>query len=100
MADPQISDPAPVKLKEYEYMVGHMPVTAMLTEAQAERLGATEVGKAKSPGEGNVVNNEAERQATAGREADDAGVDATHPDGTTTADTAEKTRTARNKRAS
>lgn len=89
----------PLQLKEYEYMVGHVPVTAMLTDDMAKRLNAKAPGEAESPGTGNVVNNEADRTATQHREAEDAGVDATHPDGTDTQSTAEKSRTARNKRA-
>lgn len=84
----------PLELKEYEYMVGHVPVTAMLTEKQAARLKAVAVGEAKSPGEGNVINNEAERTATQSREAEDNGVQAP---GTDEAQT--KAKTARNKRA-
>ncbi len=87
-----------LELKEYEYMVGHTPVTAMLTAKQAERLKAKPVGEAESPGTGNVVNNEAERTATQSREAEDSGVKATHSDGTTSESAAEKTRVARNKR--
>lgn len=90
----------PLELKEYEYMVGHVPITAMLTAEHAERLGATAVGEAESPGEGNVVNNEANRSATATRAAEDSGVQAAHADGTDTDSAAEKTRVARNKRAS
>lgn len=88
-----------LELKEYEYMVGHVPVTAMLTEKQAQRLGAKEPGTAQSPGTGNVVNNEAERTATQTREAEDRGVNAAHADGTDSEQAAEKTRAARNKRA-
>jgi len=83
-----------LELQEYEYMVGHVPVTAMLTEKQARRLNATAVGESQSPGEGNVVNNEADRHATQTREAEDRGVR-----GPDSEQAAEKTRAARNKRA-
>lgn len=94
-----MAEGAPLELNEYEYMVGHVPVTAMLTEQMAERLNAKAPGTAESPGVGNVVNNEADRQATQHREAEDAGVNASHPDGTTSEQAADKARTARNKRA-
>lgn len=87
------------ELKEYEYMVGHTSVTAMLTKEQAEKLGAVEPGTATSPGTGSVFNNEADRQTTVTREAEDRGVNATHADGTDSEQTAEKSRAARNKRA-
>lgn len=92
--------PEPVELKEYEYVVGHVPTTAMLTEKQAKRLGAKPVGEAEVPDTGAIENREAERMQTRHREADDAGVAATHPDGATTEDVITKSRTARNKRAS
>lgn len=92
----------PVELKEYTYHVGHVPTTAMLTEAQAKRLGATPVDEdAEAPQEGETLpNNEAARMQTNHRESDDAGVNATYADGTTGADASTKARTARNKRAS
>ncbi len=92
--------PEPQELKEYEYVVGHLPVTAMLTEKMAKRLNATAVGESSSPGEGNVANNEAQRASTHNRELDDNGVVTTHPDGETSEDATTKARTARNKRAS
>jgi len=88
------------ELREYEYMVGHVPMTAMLTEKMAERLGAVAPGTAQSPGTGKVRNNEAQRAGTRHREADDSGVEATHADGTTSESAATKARDARNKRAS
>lgn len=90
----------PLEMQEYEYYVGHVKTTAMLTERMAERLGATAVGEAEAPEVGNVTNNEAERASTHTREAEDSGVNATHPDGSDSESTAGKTRTARNKRAS
>ncbi len=92
--------PEPQELKEYEYVVGHLPVTAMLTEKMAKRLDAKPVGSTESPGEGNVVNNEAQRASTHTREVEDAGVKTTHPDGESESDVAGKARTARNKRSS
>lgn len=91
----------PQELKEYTYHVGHVPTTAMLTEAQAQRLGATPVDEDEdTPQEGDSQpNREADRMQTHNRKADDAGVNATYADGTTGADAAEKARTARNKRA-
>ncbi|MET0415337.1 MAG: hypothetical protein ABW022_04890 [Actinoplanes sp.] len=85
--------PEPKELKEYEYRVGHLPITAMLTEDQAERLGAVAPGTSEEPGTGNVVNNEANRTATAHRTAEDDGVD-----GPDTDEQQKKARTARNKR--
>lgn len=84
----------PQELKEYEYRVGHLPVTAMLTEKMAKRLDAKPVGESENPEVGKVVNNEASRQATAGREADESGVTNKANEAA-----AEKARTARNKRA-
>lgn len=90
----------PMELKEYKYLVGHVETTAMLTEKQAERLDAVPVDEElDKPEVGQAPNREAERMSTFGREADDAGVNATHPDGTTSAETTQKARTARNKRA-
>lgn len=83
----------PLELKEYEYYVGHMPVTAMLTEEMAERLGAKGVGEATDPAEGEVPNNTAESVSTHMREADDSGVNG--PD----SDAVDKARTTRNRRA-
>ena len=88
----------PVEMKEYEYYVGHVKTTAMLTEKMAKRLGAKPVGEAQAPEEGNVDNNEAQRASTDTREAEDAGVKATYPDGTTGEDAQTKQRSARNKR--
>lgn len=95
-----MSEGTPLELREYEYIIGHIPTTAMLTERQAKALGAVEVGTATSPGTGNVVNNEAQRRATHHREAEDNGVNTVHPDGSTHEDVAAKVATARNKRAS
>jgi hypothetical protein len=92
--------PEPVELNEYEYVVGHVKTTAMLTEKQAQRLGAKPVGEAEVPDTGQTQNREAERMQTRHREADDAGVAATHPDGGTSDEAITKARTARNKRAS
>lgn len=91
-------DPAVAQeMKEYEYMVGNIPTTAMLTEKMAQRLGAKPVGEHGGDPE---YNKTAERMSTHGRQSDDEGVDATYADGTTNADAATKARTARNKRAS
>ncbi len=91
----------PAELREYEYMVGHVPTTAMLTEEMAERLGATPVGaggaKARTRNFGGTQrldNNEAERQATQHAEVDERGVGG---EDATAAQT--KVRDARNKRA-
>ncbi len=85
--------PEPAELNEYEYMVGHVPIRAQLTDKQAKRLDAKPVGEAESPGTGNVVNNEADRQATATRESEDNGVK-----GEKTDEVISKARQARNKR--
>lgn len=90
----------PLELKEYEYVVGHVPTTAMLTEKQAKRLGAKPVGEAEVPDTGKSENREAQRMQTSHREAEDAGVNATHPDGGTSEEAVTKARVARNKRAS
>lgn len=91
----------PIELKEMKYRVGHMEVTAMLTDKQAERLGAVGVDEElPEPGVGEVDNNEAQRTATQSREAEDSGVNATASDGSTTETTSRKAATARNKRAS
>ncbi len=85
--------PEPAELKEYEYRVGHVPITALLTEKQAERLKAVAPGTSEDPDVGKVENNEASRQATNTREAED--------DGTMADDTEQrqqKARSARNKR--
>lgn len=83
----------PLELKEYEYTVGHMKVTAMLTEKKAAMLGAVPVGEAVDPPVGQVPNREAEGRATHTREAEDNGV--SNP---AAAEVTEKTRAARNKR--
>ncbi len=92
MTDPNaVSDgPAPIQLREYEYMVGHIKVTAQLDEAAAERLGAVPVGEGAEEHElGQVPNRENERmQMSPG---DREGV--VDPD-----DKLGKARTARNKR--
>ncbi len=85
--------PEPAELKEYEYRVGHVPITAMLTEKQAERLGAKAPGQSEDPPVGQVENNEASRQSTVTRKSEDDGVMA---DDTT--ELQAKARTARNKR--
>ncbi len=87
--------PEPAELKEYEYRVGHLPVTAMLTEKQAERLGAVAPGTSQDKPVGQVDNNEAERVSTDTRKSEDDGV----TEGTVTTDRIEKARQARNKRA-
>jgi hypothetical protein len=86
-----------LEVREYEYMVGGIPTTAMLTEKMAQRLGAKPVGEHSGDPE---YNKTAERMSTHGRETDDEGADVTYADGTTAADAATKARTARNKRAS
>jgi hypothetical protein len=87
--------PEPAELKEYHYMVGHVEHSAMLTPKMAERLGAKPIDEPLDDTKtGEVTNNEAQRMSTATREADDAGV--TNEDNEKTA---EKTRVARNKRA-
>lgn len=98
VTEPQSNEPQ--KMSEYEYYVGHIKTTALLTEKMAKRLGAKPVGEAEAPEVGGVDNNEAGRMSTSGREADDAGVVTTNPDGTDSEETATKARTARNKRAS
>lgn len=87
--------PERAELAEYHYMVGHVEHSAMLTEKMAKRLGAKPIGEPLDETEtGSVENNEAQRMSTANRDADDAGV--TNEDNEKTA---EKTRVARNKRA-
>ena len=83
----------PVELKEYEYMVGNVPTTAMLTEQLAERLGAKPVGQADNANGGHSIEqNQAVLGSTAMRESDDNGVVDDN-------DSIGKQRTARNKRA-
>lgn len=88
----------PEELKEYHYYVGHMEVTAMLTEEMAEQLDAVPIDEElEPPTGGKTSNNEANRMATRSREADDAGVvSEDDPDGKTATG---KARGARNKRA-
>lgn len=68
------------QLSEYEYFVGHMRLTAQLTAAQAEKMGAKPVGEAEAPEVGKVPNKEAERIASNQRDADANGVDGDDPD--------------------
>lgn len=91
----------PLEMKEYKYRVGHIETTALLTEKMAERLNAVPSDQElPEPGVGNVDNNEAQRTSTQTREADEAGVQATADDGSTTEVVSTKARAARNKRAS
>lgn len=83
----------PVELKEYEYYVGHMPITAQLTAEQAEAMGAKPVGEAVDPPEGQVPNNEAQRAASQMKDADDKGATGNDPDAVN------KARETRNRRA-
>lgn len=83
----------PLELKEYEYYVGHMLVTAMLTEEMAERLGAAPVGRAEKPTEGAVPNRTAEQVSSHTREAEDSGVEGDDPEAL------DKARRTRNRRA-
>lgn len=84
------------EMREYEYMVGNVPTTALLTEKMAARLGAKPVGEHSGEPE---FNKTAERMSTQNRDLDDEGVDTTYPDGSTSADALTKAKTARNKRA-
>lgn len=88
----------PEELKEYHYYVGHMEVTAMLTEEMADQLDAVPIDEElDEPTGGKTSNNEANRMATRNREADDAGVVSDDdPDGKQATG---KARNARNKRA-
>lgn len=91
---PAVTSPdQPVPLAEYEYYVGHMPITAQLTEAQAERMGAKPVGQAVAPKEGEVPNNEAQRAASHMAEPDAQGAEGDDPDALN------KARETRNRRA-
>jgi hypothetical protein len=87
----------PEELKEYHYYVGHMEVTAMLTEEMADQLDAVPIDEdLDEPTGGKTSNNEANRMATRSRPADDAGVVSDEdPDGKQATG---KARSARNKR--
>ncbi len=84
----------PIELREYTYMIGNMPVTAMLTEELAERYGAKPVAEGVDPS--NPGTDISSRQAVVGsssmRTADDAGV-------VDDDESVSKSRAARNKRA-
>lgn len=84
----------PLELKEYEYYVGHVKVTAMLTEEMAQRLDAVPVGEgAVAPKEGAVPNKTAEQVSSQTRESEDSGVAGDDPEALN------KARTTRNRRA-
>lgn len=83
------------EMREYEYMVGGMSTTAMLTEKMAARLGAKPVGEHSGDPE---FNKTAERMSTHGRQSEDEGVEVTFPDGSSGADAVNKARSSRNKR--
>lgn len=82
----------PVELKTYEYYVGHMPIQAQMTAAQAEAMGAKAPGQAVDEPEGQVSNKEAERANTHMKDPDTNGADGA--DG----DALNKARTTRNQR--
>lgn len=83
----------PLELKEYEYYVGHVKLTAMLTEEMANRLDAVPAGEgAQAPEEGAVPNRTAEQLSSHTREAEDSGVTGTESEGIN------KARTTRNRR--
>lgn len=87
----------PAKLNEYEYYVGHMKMTAQLTEDQAEAMGAKPVGELTDedkPQVGAVPNREAERAASQMRKPDEDGADNT----TVEPDAVNKARDTRNRR--
>lgn len=75
------SPDSPVALNEYEYYVGHMLVTAQLTEAQAEKMGAVPAGSGQldKPEEGKVANKEAERAGSRMKEPDAQGAEGSDP---------------------
>lgn len=84
----------PAKLKEYEYYVGHVLITAQLTEEQAEAMGAKAPGTAEAPEVGKVPNKEAERGASQMAKPDSDGVD----NDTIDPDALNKARDTRNRR--
>ncbi len=62
MTTPEQAQPGPTKLSEYDYYVGHVKLTAQLTEAQAEAMGAVPAGTdIDAPEQGKVANREQER---------------------------------------
>lgn len=71
---------APLELKQYEYYVGHMKITAQMTEAQAEKVGAKPIGEAVDDPEGGVQNKEAERASTQMAAAEESGVTGDDPE--------------------
>lgn len=79
-SDDGVTENEPVKLKIYEYMVGHMPIQAQLTEEQAKAMGAVEPGTAEDPPEGQVPNKEAERAGTHMAAPDTKGADGDDPE--------------------
>ena len=100
-----------IELKEYEYMVGNIPTTAMLTDKMAKRLNAKPVGQASADDVPSGGNTASQRQAQLGTtemaQADASGVsggtDPYRPSGTEVAaeqnsvTSQAKTRAARNK---
>ena len=55
-----------LELKEYEYYVGNIPTTAMLTEKMAKRLNAKPVGEASPDDVANGGNTMEQNQAVLG----------------------------------
>jgi hypothetical protein len=83
----------PLELKEYEFYIGHVKTTGMLTKEMADSLGATEVGASTPPAEDQpVANTNAQRLSSQNAAGDESGVVSDNPDALN------KARTARNRR--
>jgi hypothetical protein len=71
MTTESTSPDAPRELKEYEYYVGHMLLSAQMTEEQAAKVGAVPVGTSQeAPEPGKMPRKETERAASHMKAAD------------------------------